>query len=293
MGAVANFFVGLHEAIMLRHAEREALAAGDRRLEVRRYMDAARSRRAAARRLADAVPAITLLEEALELAIVGAAIARGERAEDVDVGVAQIERTSRLHIDELPFAEADELRDALDAQVSRLLGDVDARSVLAVRALRWGRLAGLAVFVAFVAMAIARATILPHNVARHKPVYSSGLRNGATGAELVDGRTRGAYAAATVDSPHSWIAVDLEKVYTLTSIRLYNRGDGWFADSLPMGVDVSEDGVTYHELAKRGAGDVFTVWTIDCPGTRARFVRMTKLVPGYVALNEIEIYSRE
>jgi hypothetical protein len=291
MGAVANFFVGLHEAIMLRHAEREALAAGDRRLEVRRYFDAAKSRRAAARRLADAVPAITLLEEALELAIVGAAIARGERAADVDVGLARLERTTRLQIDELPFAEADALRDSLDARVSHIVGGIDARSVLAVRALRWGRIAALVVLAVFVAMTIARATFLPHNVARGKPVFSSGLRNGATGAELVDGRTRGAYAAATVDSAHSWIAVDLEKVYTLTSIKLFNRGDGWFGDSLPMSVDVSEDGVTYHDLAKRS--DVFTVWTIDCPGMRARFVRITKLAHGYVALNEIEIYSRE
>jgi hypothetical protein len=286
---------------MLRHAEREALAAGDRRLDVRRYIDAARTRRSAARRLANAVAASTLLAEALELAIVGAAVARGERADDVDVRaalthapanvVAYFDRGTRLHTDELPFAQADELRDALDAEVSRLVGAVDVRSVLAVRALRWSRIAALIVVALLAVSAVARAYLFPHNVARGKHIRSSGLRDGATGAELVDGRTRGTYGAATVDSPHSFITVDLDKVYTLTSIRLFNRGDGWFGDSLPMAVDVSEDGNTFHEVARRGT--VFTVWSIDCAGTRARFVRISKLTHGYVALNEIEIYSRE
>ncbi len=70
MTVALDFIVGLREAFTLRHAEERAVADGDaRRSETRRLASAARARRAAARRLASPIAAVTLLREALEIAL--------------------------------------------------------------------------------------------------------------------------------------------------------------------------------------------------------------------------------
>jgi len=304
MSIATDFVVGLREAFTLRHALRAAEADGDaRRAEARRWIDAAKTRRAGARKLASAVTATSLLREALDLVLVAERVLRGESAEAPADLAAALEAAppvvrdfaasrSPLHVDELPFAEADALRDALDEEITRRLRAMDARSTTAIQALQWGRLAAVMLAVSIVAATIVRDELFPRNVARDKPVLTSGLRNETKPEGAVDGRTRGTFGVYTNESRHPFVTVDLQKVYGLTRIRIFNRGDGWFDESLPLVVEISDDGVRWHELARRT--EHFDIWSIlPADGTRARFVRVAKPVPGYIALNEIEVYSRE
>ena len=285
MTVATDFIVGLREAFTLREAERAALADGDaRRAEAKRLASAARARRAAARKLASPIAAATLLREAL-------VILGFEASGETHPAVRQFLATSSpLYVDELPFAEAEALRDALDTELGRRLGATDTRSVAAIRALRAGRLAAVGLAVFFLTLAFVRAKFLPHDVAIGKPVLTSGARD--NGEAVVDGRTRGTFGVYTNEAARPFVMVDLEKPYTITRIRVFNRGDGWFDESLPLVIEISDEAVAFKQVAQRSTH--FDVWTVDLPpGTRARFVRVAKPTRGYIALNEIEVYSRE
>ncbi len=45
--------------------------------------------------------------------------------------------------------------------------------------------------------------------------------------------------------------IDLEKPYAISSMRIFNRGDGWFDDGLPLVVEVSMNGIQFTEVARR------------------------------------------
>ncbi len=212
MNVVANFFFGLREAFTLSEAERAAVECGEsRRDEARRFAVAGRARRSAARKLMTPPPAVTLLREALELAIASERAARGEGASDVDLrrdigdtvdAIARfLAATSRTYVDDLDFADAEALRDALDVEVTRRLSLVDTRSLLAIRALRYGRFIALSIAVGVVSVLIARATFLTHNVALGKPVMTNGLHpeSPPAGEGVVDGQR----AARSACSPRN------------------------------------------------------------------------------------------
>ncbi len=300
---ITNFFSGLREIFTLDHAERDAKTYGiTARTLASRFAAAAKTRRAAARRAANPVVAMTLLREALELAIASECAARGEPSDDIDLhglepsnGIIAdwLAATSRTYVDELPFVEAEALRDALDSEVSSRLSKVDTRSVLALRALRYGRTLAVAIALAAIGAMIVKAEFLVHNVALDKPIYTSGLRPESPpgGAGVVDGRTRGTFGVFTAQSQRPFVTVDLERSYAISSIRIVNRGDGWFDDGLPLVVELSMDGGSFTEVARRTTH--FDKWSFALPAsTTARFVRVAKATPGELALNEIEVYAR-
>lgn len=304
MNAVTAFFFGLREAFTLREAERAAIADGDeRRAEARKLAAAARARRSAARKTMTPPPAVTLLREALVLAIASERATRGEDTASIDLAkevdaegpiAAWAGSTSRTYVDDLEFADAEALRDALDALVTRRLSLTDTRSVLAIRALRYGRFIALSLAIACTLFAIARATFLVHDVALGKPVITNGLHpeSPPNGEGVVDGRTRGTFGVFTAQSAHPFVMIDLEKEYAISSIRIFNRGDGWFDDGLPLVVEVSTDGIRFTEVGRRTTH--YDKWAFALPaGTQGRWVRVSKATPGELALNEIEVYARE
>ena len=82
--------------------------------------------------------------------------------------------------------------------------------------------------------------------------------------------------------------VDLLREYDVREVRVYNRGDGWFDDVLPLTLSISTDDATFTDVATRTTH--FDVWTVEL-NRRARWVRVSN--GSYIALNEIEVYARE
>jgi len=302
MGVATDFILGMREAFTLEHAERAAIDEGARRDDARKFVQGANARLASAARLSLPRAAVPLLRDALELAI---RASRVDHDAPVDLAaelgarddvVGEWARSSEpLFVEELPFARGEELRDALDAEVRARLAALDVRSVTAIRALRWGRFVALTIVLAMIASWVARTKFLPHNVALGKNVLTNGVRgdNGPfNGPGVVDGRTRGTFGVSTNDSPHPFVTIDLAKPYAITRVRIFNRGDGWYDESLPLALAISDDNATFREVARRTTH--FDVWTVDfAPTATARFVRVAKMAPGAVTLNEIEIYSRD
>ncbi len=282
MNAFSYFGAGIREVFTLRGAERASAAyEGDQLRAIRLEKAEARARLRSARRLASPVAALLLLRDAQAHALAAASIAGHPDAHALELG----------DVDALSFAEAETLRDRADAAVRGLLDGVESRTKNELRGLRIGRPLAIALLVVGLAWHFARTRWLVHDVALHKPVTTSPLRAPPATAEgVTDGRTRGTFAVQTVEGKPAFVTVDLERSYEIQRVKVYNRGDGWFYDSIPCSLDLSDDGVTFHEAAKRT--EHFEVWTVELGGRPARFVRVSR-ENGYVALNEIEVYARD
>jgi hypothetical protein len=273
---------GLREVFTLRFAEQVSRSYGEDQLrDIRVHKSEARSRLRASRRLASPSAALLLLKDAHAHAVAAARIAGKATTDALLVG----------DVDALSFAEAETQRERADAAVRDLLGAVESRSRMELAGLRWGRPLALVVLVLGVLWHVARTRWMVHDVALHKPVITSPLRvPPATAEGVTDGRTRGTYAVQTLDGKPAFVTVDLERPYEIQRVKVYNRGDGWFYDTFPISLDVSDDGMTFKQVARRT--EYFEVWTVELGGKSARFVRVSK-DNGYVALNEIEVYARE
>ncbi len=291
MNRVAAFVAGLAELLLLREAEARARAVEDSaREEASEHVAAARLRLRAARRLGHPIPAIVLLREARDHAARAVELLRPASPEGPSASPPSDVAVS-LELDRQPLAELEALRDELDLAVTSELGGTETRSVFALRVQRWARVGGLALALILGVTHFARARVGVRNLALGKPVTATSLKmNPPSPAELVDGRTRGTIGIHTNDEAAPQITIDLESEHTIDRVVVWNRGDGWFDDSLPLLVDTSRDGVTWDPLARRT--EHFDRWESDAGGRTARFVRVHRTEPGYIALNEVEVFGR-
>jgi len=304
MGRILDFGRGVREVVWLGSAEQRARAYDESVLhEVRREKAKARARLKVSRCIVHPTSAISELAHAtthalrashLLVAGHGAFDAAHEldrlEREGIDVTVARWALSASAST-QLDFASAEERRDALDAFVYATLRSIDARTPSELVALRYGRVIAIGLMVALLAYHWLAANVFVHNVALNKPVTVSGL-NPASGpaSGVVDGRTRGTFGVHTSEMPHPFVAIDLGHVYSVRRVRVFNRGDGWFDDVLPLSLELSEDGSRYHEVARRT--EHFDVWDVPLDRAPARWVRVTK-DNGYITLNEIEVFARE
>jgi hypothetical protein len=305
LGFLRSFWAGLKEVALLRDAERIARGfAAEQSATIRNERHNARALLRAARRVASPDVALTLLDDALPAALACAHAARApadpfdanaelallarERIIPQSATLALSDRAASTDDDD--FAAKEVLRDRIDDIVTRVLASVEWRTPLELRALRYGRLAAIALFVVLCAEHVVRTHWLVHDVALHKPVTHTPLKVVPPEADgVVDGKTRGTFGIHTMPDPHAFVTVDLLRTYDVREVRVYNRGDGWFDDILPLTLSVSTDGATFHDVATRTTH--FDVWTIEMNDAPARWVRVSN--NAYIALNEIEVYARE
>ncbi|MGH7436671.1 MAG: hypothetical protein ACRENE_13440, partial [Polyangiaceae bacterium] len=182
---------------------------------------------------------------------------------------------------------------ALEGAASRLANGVEARSLLNLRATRWGRRAAAALLALCLVGSLAAARWLPRNVALEKPVHPSSSRHG-DGHELVDGEVATVPGVFTNVEESPSVVIDLVDTYAVDEIRVKNRIDQSFDDSLPMVVEVSADGAAFKQLARRDehfAAD--PPWIIKAKREPVRLVRIKVMKRGYLALSEVEVYGKK
>lgn len=293
-------------------------AEGDR-VSIEALRRAGRARRRAARELGSLdpfAPSAILYLDAIRAFARAHAIARGKaldpstdpiadlaivvRARAADDSWSRVQPlfspSDPLAIDRLTVSEAGELRVALDRVASIADAALDCRSLEHLAGLRVGRTAAAILGIAFVLVRAMIWLIAVPNVAYHKPVTaSSSFALFADAEGLVDGITGGLLPGFHTQPRENnpWVLVDLKQTYRISSIRIYNRGDTAFDDCLPLAVQLSEDGVTFQELARRTTHfDQSPPWILDAKGRRARYVRLQSMGIGYIALSEVEVYGR-
>lgn len=157
------------------------------------------------------------------------------------------------------------------------------------RRIGWLSLPGLALIVSLVRLALA-----PPNLALHCPVRGTSAALNTTLQAVVDGNRYGQLGFHSQQIQHPWLELDLGKAQTVGSVSVFGRSDCCEDQSLPLRLELSEDGKTYRELAELSTPFTpFEPWVVRVsPPRRARFVRVTTVKMGLLVLAEVEVYPR-
>lgn len=313
----------LREFFLLEQAENVISAYTPHQLaRIREHVEAATRRLEAARRVSQAAPASELLQKAVvhllsaraaasdarldepsrdDLLrslpeVVAAGPGQAGRAEDLRRARAALCSNDPLYLDRLPVQDAESTRTGLERLAAFLRHRVEARDLVHVRAARWGRLAACCLVAMYASYRAVTSVVAPSNLALNKPVTVSSYRvNPPDGHELVDGSFPLSYAVQTdrEDSPH--IVIDLQAVYRIQTIKVYNRGDGWQDEGLPIAVELSIDGDYYYPAGRREMHfERDPPWVIHVPKLPARYVRLRgEHAKSYLALSQVEVFGRK
>jgi hypothetical protein len=139
------------------------------------------------------------------------------------------------------------------------------------------------------------------NLALHKPATQSSIYRG-TGVDqgpqfgndgILESQPREPYMLVITDpnEPNPpWWQVDLQGVYTLTQLKLYNRKACCQEQSRTVQVMLSTDG-SHWERVYAHNGTPFDVITVDLRGRSARYVRLQLAERGSLQFAECEVYG--
>jgi hypothetical protein len=173
---------------------------------------------------------------------------------------------------------------------------IEPRSIAEIRRSRWLRLVVLgAAALAFVVW-VGMRMFAPTNIALHKRVLVSSVHPSSTAPEggLTDGSTGGGYDVHTAQEDNPWVRVDLGDVYQLKKVKVYNRGDGWFDDCLPLTLEFSENGVDFTAADRRTTSfSQWSPWVYAADGQKARYIQVHGARGKFVALTELEAYGKK
>ncbi len=298
---------------------------------LRTWWKAARARLRVAEQLSpesELAPAVALYREGLT-ALIGAALVAAEgdvRADevtdiraawpalariwpslhpDVDLGEFRVAREALCEparLDAVAPGKAESF--AVYVSMARLTAllerAIEPRTLRQLERSSWTRKAALGAAVAVALVSPAVALLSPVNLALHRPVTQSSVhpsRAEVGGAPLVNGKMEFTYGAGTDNGPDGgepdpWMMVDLGRPTRIGKIAIYNRGDGWFTDCLPLILEVGADTTSFKQLATRTV--IFTrtdPWVVDHLDETVRYVRVRKSGNGYLALDELEVYA--
>jgi hypothetical protein len=173
---------------------------------------------------------------------------------------------------------------------------LEPRSLMHVRALRVVRIALASFLVVGSLFWGIRELRKPKNIALHAPVTTSSVHPHATSSAygLTDGVTAGSYGVHTNTEEKPWVQIDLGDVYRIDTVKIYNRGDGWFDAGMPMTLLFSEDGTEFASVDTRAESfDQWAPWVFEAGKKRARYVRVNGARGTIVALNEIEVFGKK
>jgi hypothetical protein len=129
----------------------------------------------------------------------------------------------------------------------------------------------------------------PPNLALHRPVTVSSQfpGQGTDHTLLVDGDHDNLGFHTNVD-PQSWAVIDLGAVKKFNKVVVYNRADGYEERAVPIKIEVSNDNVSWKQIAERK--ETFDKWTAKGLHAEGRYVRLKNTPPNYFHLAEVEIY---
>jgi hypothetical protein len=308
----------LRNWFLLEDARRRAEALGpERQARVRKYYEAGLRRALVADELGDEqslAAAFVLYRGAADL-LAAAVVASLETAdagaspwEALDALARQgrvalppgLDETRRILTPASPLVYDETAPDVLRAQHAtvksalRALRDLlEPRTPSELRTVRAVRL-GLASAVGLIVVLWLGSSLLaPSNIALHKKVTVSQSHPASTapsdGSGLVNGEVEAGYGVQTTRGA-AWVMIDLDASYALHDVVVYNRKDGWFDEGLPFTLELSQDGKTFKEVARRT--EPFTAtnpWVFEAHGAEARFVRLRS--SSYIALTEVEVHK--
>ena len=163
----------------------------------------------------------------------------------------------------------------------------------AIARLRWRRIGVIASALLFVASLVIAVTLIVSppegpDLAVGKPWQASSFYPGYTASGLKPTKpTEGAFFCTGEDT-NPWWSVDLVKPTAVGSVTLVNRGDCCIERATPLVVELSNDGVTWREVARRN--DSFRTWRPSFKATKTRYLRVRSLRRTYLHLKDVRVH---
>jgi hypothetical protein len=207
---------------------------------------------------------------------------------------ALLDSTDPLAPDRLPPAEASDRADDFDSTCRFVAGLLELRSPREIAISRVLRRTAAAAGALALVIAAGIALFSPTNVARGKPVSASSVALNTTPAAAVDGSKSGLFGFHSGLENAPWLAIDLGARHFIDRIKVYGRGDAYNSQSIPLALEVSNDGAVYGPVGLRVEPFSATVpWILTFKPTplEARFVRLRSQHRTYLVLGEVEIYG--
>jgi len=199
-----------------------------------------------------------------------------------------------LEIDQLSSDDADRAASELEIVARWLRGLFDPRSPREVRVARVLRVGGLIACAALLLVMLGIRIFAPTNWARGKPATASSYMFGTTAEGAVDGSKSGQYGYHSQQEESPWLAIDLGARFSITTAKVFGRGDAFHDQSIPLAFEVSDDGASYREVARRTeAFSADEPWIIKPTGLVTRFVRLKTMRQSYLVLGEVEVYGKK
>ncbi len=313
----------VREFFLLTEAERRISAlAGSQRANLRAHHDAAMRRLQAAqdlRGLNQTAVALSLYRQGALFLTAAYLASKGENFDassltlqsalgEVDAlfardGIAappQFEEVRRLaasddplELDRLPAEETRRRAEDLEVATAWLGRLVDPRSPRELRVVRIFRIVLGALSVATLLVIVAVWAFSPPNLALRKKVVASSLAWDTVAEGAVDGKKDGRFDfhSAIEDSP--WLSIDLGRSYVVKRVKVYGRGDGTYDQSIPLALEVSDDGTSYRKIAERTEPfSELGPWVVKPEDLTTRFIRLRTERRSVLVLSEVEVNGR-
>lgn len=102
------------------------------------------------------------------------------------------------------------------------------------------------------------------------------------------GGVRTAIFFHTREEPQPWVEFDLTAPTTFRSVSVANRSDGLQERAVPLVLEVSDDRVTWRELARRE--EPFNGWSPSFDAVTARYVRLRATRTTFLHLEAVKIH---
>jgi hypothetical protein len=198
-----------------------------------------------------------------------------------------------VRVDRLSPEDAGAVLEQLDTAVRWLVQLVEARSPAQ---LKWARtfrqVAAIAVLCAVVLDVIVRL-LAPKNLALDKPTQSTPPLFETSAAAAVDGEKNGRFGFHSQESDSAFLTIDLQKIYDISKVKVFGRGECCFDQSIPLAFEISEDGATYRKVDERTT--IFSEadpWVVTPASARARYLRLRVEHRAALVLSEVEAYGK-
>jgi hypothetical protein len=135
--------------------------------------------------------------------------------------------------------------------------------------------------------------VAPPNIALHKAVVSSSQSYDTKPEGAVNGQKKYDFEFCSAWEQEPWLAIDLGQAHAISRIKIYGRGDYAFDQSIPLALDVSDDGINYRKEFERNTPfSDYRPWTIKPSLLVTRFIRLRTERTSVLVLNEVEVFGR-
>jgi hypothetical protein len=137
------------------------------------------------------------------------------------------------------------------------------------------------------------------NLALFRPASQSSTSpwsNADDASGAVNGNRTGGFGFHTAHEAAAWWQVDLQRTGPVRYVILWNREDAGQGRARNLRIETSTDGETWEAVGETGEAAFggalsMTPFVADCGDRPARFVRIRRTRPGFLHLDEVEVYG--